>query len=141
MRNRYVSVTIECKNLRSGSALLVHCAPLDRTEAYHCLLSTEKMALSVVTEKVESPFLRDDPVGKSVDQAVTAKDGSIQLKGDGEIYARYSQAISSSRYTDKKHKRPIGSIARARRPVKVSQDGAGQSESSRRGWGLRVIGR
>ena len=111
---RFLRLAVECKNLRPSFPLLVSCVPRRDDESFH------EISISVNPDKhpLEEPpamycramlaqsrnvritggrsFYRPgEPVGKSCDQVGRSPNGEI-IAGDSDVYAKWSQALSSA---------------------------------------------
>lgn len=105
-----VRLAIECKNIRDNFPVLISCLPRNEQESYHQIaivgdkdsessfayfnaFKSRAMVLSITGK--HSIYKPKDPVGKSTAQVGRAFDGSITAN-DGDLYDKWSQALSSS---------------------------------------------
>lgn len=117
MGKRFLRLAVECKNLRPNYPLLVSCLPRRAEEAFHELsysVNPDTNPFEVPSGFV-APFmiphsksvrLTDagslypvgEPVGKSCDQVGRPSQGDGFVSGHSDVYAKWSQALSSADY-------------------------------------------
>ncbi len=107
--DRRVRLAIECKNIRRNFPILISCIPRQSEESYHQIaivsepksddylgvpLIHKSRAYTLSIRGEHAIYKENEPVGKSTAQVGRALDGSITAN-DGELYDKWSQAISS----------------------------------------------
>lgn len=101
-----ISLSVECKNLKSNFPLIVHCMPREKQECYLDLIWASKPqsyigqyenAMRIPLEENDSPYKLLDAVGKSCDQ-VGRKDSHLGevIGNDGDVFDKISQAINAA---------------------------------------------
>ncbi|MCH7701068.1 MAG: hypothetical protein IID37_05220 [Planctomycetes bacterium] len=115
MGKAFLRLAVECKNLRANFPLLVSCLPRRAEEAFHEVsysydpaksrvivsagptpLAMTPHSKSVRLEGSESLYSVGAPVGKSCDQVGRLQRGDAIESGDSDVYAKWSQALSSA---------------------------------------------
>lgn len=101
-------LSVECKNIRANSPLVIHCSPRTEKESYQDLIWSRIGKGSLTIQLFDRAFpcaLRGDdcvygtkdPVGKSCDQVGRRDDNKSEVVGsDGDVFEKISQAINSS---------------------------------------------
>ena len=99
-----VHLAIECKNLKESFPLLVSTLPRTDEESFHEVVFShpttyqEMMGSNSDTIRLTTPnsiYKNKMPCGKSTTQVGRGLNGDI-VTGDGEIYGKWSQAVSSA---------------------------------------------
>ena len=101
-----ISLSVECKNLRSNFPLVVHCMPRKESERYLDLVWASKsqtyLPLFENTMRIPitgdtAPYQKLDPVGKSCDQIgrKATQDGEL-IGNDADVFDKISQAINAA---------------------------------------------
>lgn len=93
-------LSIECKNLRSESPLLVHAVPRPEPGSFHQVIgrwapqrgATPKI---ITVERLESAYRPGEPVGKKTDQVTRKQRGFVH--SDSAVFDKVSQSINSAR--------------------------------------------
>lgn len=103
----FAHLAVECKSLKASFPLLISTLPRTPEEAYHeILLANNRHPThpkdyldphfrSVSIDAPASPYAIAAPCGKSTTQVGRDVNGDF-VTGDGEVYAKWSQAISSA---------------------------------------------
>lgn len=110
LANYRIRLAIECKNIQEYFPVLVSCVPRHEVESYHQIAMVgepesnvyiatahlhQSRAKTLSIRNEHSIYKANDPVGKSTAQVGRALDGTITAN-DGELYDKWSQALSSS---------------------------------------------
>lgn len=100
-----ISLSIECKNLKSNFPLVVHCMPRAENERFldliwasepHSYIPHYEYAMRIPLVDDNSPYVKLDPVGKSCDQVGRRATQNAELIGsDGDVFDKISQAINA----------------------------------------------
>lgn len=101
-----ISLSVECKNLKSNFPLVVHCMPREENESYldlvwasepHSYIPPYENAMRVFIDGDVAPYQKKDPVGKSCDQVGrrATKDAEI-IGNDSDVFDKISQAVNSA---------------------------------------------
>lgn len=134
-----VHLAVECKSLKDFYPLLVSTIPRTKEESYHEIVyshkrtgnySVEPMGSNFDSVRIDNAFSVYEPqksCGKSTTQVGRGQNGEL-ITGDGEVYGKWSQAVSSaydlvSDSTDDYEKNEHGAALSIIIPVLVLNDG------------------